>query len=301
MVCLPRTPRPLVEIASPRLTVQRDSDCAQVSRQQPPPCRDISTLLQTCHQTTAATFSQSAHSGQHPPLLTEQGRTCLVAGVFRIVIMDDSSFTTKLKIHSGLAALQLGGIALLGTDSPQTFINTGAFDSIKRVGAASATCERHTPHRSWGGFGKSPPLETSAAVRLSVQFFLDDQPTTLLVMWAYVVPSEAMQHDVLLGRDSWMRLQDCSYRTLAPCPITNRVLGELTLSLPGLQGATAFVPDSSAHPESFHLFYAGDTGFTLSHDRRLVHVDLVRSNGVSAFAGCYLVNMLHAATVFSAE
>ena len=110
-----------------------------------------------------------------------------------------------------------------------------------------------------------------------------------------------MQHDVLLGRDSWMRFQDRSYRTLAPCPINNRVLGELMLSLPGLQDATAFVPDYSAHPESFHLLYAGDTGVTLSRDHRLVDVDLVRSNGAPALAGCYLVNRLHAATGFSAE
>ena len=101
-----------------------------------------------------------------------------------------------------------------------------------------------------------------------------------------------MQHDVLLGR---------SYTTLVPCSMTNRVLGELTLSLPGLQGATAFVPDSSAHPESFHLLYAGDTGITLSRDHRLVDVDLVRSNGSPALAGCYLVNMLHAATDYFAE
>ena len=62
--------------------------------------------------------------------------------------MDDSSFTTKIKIHSGLAALQLGCVALLDTVLPQTFNNTGAFDNMKRVGAASTTCERHTPPRS---------------------------------------------------------------------------------------------------------------------------------------------------------
>ena len=34
-----------------------------------------------------------------------------------------------------------------------------------------------------------------------------------------------MKHDVLLGRDSWMRFQDRSYRTLAPCSMTSRILG----------------------------------------------------------------------------
>ena len=38
-----------------------------------------------------------------------------------------------------------------------------------------------------------------------------------------------MQHDVLLGRDSWVRFNDRSYRTLAPRPENNRALGELML------------------------------------------------------------------------
>ena len=59
-----------------------------------------------------------------------------------------------------------------------------------------------------------------------------------------------MQHDVLLGRDSWMRFNDRSYRTLAPRLGNNWALEELTLSLPGLHGVTAFVPDSSTHLES---------------------------------------------------
>ena len=33
----------------------------------------------------------------------------------------------------------------------------------------------------------------------------------------------------------------------------------------------------------------------------MTQVDFVRSNGATALAGCYLVNMLHAATDFSAE
>ena len=108
-----------------------------------------------------------------------------------------------------------------------------------------------------------------------------------------------MQHDVLLGRNSWMRLIDRSYRTLAPRPEDNRILGELTLSLPGLHGATAFIPDSSTHPESFHLLYVGDVGITLSCKHRLIEVDLVRRNGAPALAGCYIVYMLHAADNFS--
>ena len=78
-------------------------------------------------------------------------------------------------------------------------------------------------------------------------------------------------------------------------------MGEVTLSLPGLHGTTAFVPDSSTHPASFRLLYAGDAGITLSREYRLIEVDLVRRNGAPALAGCYLVDMLHAADIFSTE
>ena len=110
-----------------------------------------------------------------------------------------------------------------------------------------------------------------------------------------------MQHDVLLGRDSWMRFNDRSYRKLPPRPGNNRVLGELTLSIPGIHGATAFFPDASTHQESFHLLYTGDSGMVISRDHRLIEVGLVRSNGAPALAGCYLLEMLHAADNFSTE
>ena len=110
-----------------------------------------------------------------------------------------------------------------------------------------------------------------------------------------------MQHDVLLGRDSWMRFKDRSYRTLAPRPENNQVLGKLTLSLSGLHGATAFVPASSTHSKTCHLLNAGDVGITLSREHRLIEVDLVRRNGAPALAGCCLVDMLHAADNFSTE
>ena len=61
-----------------------------------------------------AVMSTAYRHGQHPPLLPEQG-PCLVAGV---VTMDDSSFTTKIKIHSGPVAAQLGCVALLDAGSP---------------------------------------------------------------------------------------------------------------------------------------------------------------------------------------
>ena len=96
--------------------------------------------------------------------------------------MDVSSFTTKIKMHSGPAGMQLGCVALLDTGSPQTFIHTEPLESMKRAGSTSAICERHTPLRSWAGSGKFQPLQTSTALRLSVHFFHDDHPTVSLAV-----------------------------------------------------------------------------------------------------------------------
>ena len=51
---------------------------------------------------------------QNTQPLAEQG-PCLVPG---IVSMDHSTFTTKIKIDSGLASTQFGCVALLDTGSP---------------------------------------------------------------------------------------------------------------------------------------------------------------------------------------
>ena len=96
-------------------------------------------------------------------------------------------------------------------------------------------------------------------------------------------------------------VNDYSCRTLTSRPGNSRILGEPTLSLPGLHGVTALVPDSSAHHERFHLLYAGDVGITLSHDHGIVDVDLVRNNDAPALAGFYLVEGLHVTDIFSTE
>ena len=167
-----------------------------------------------------------------------------------------------------------------------------------RSGTATTICETQTPLRSWGGFGELPPLQTFTTVRLSVYFLHNDQPASSPEVWTYIVPSEAMQHAVLLGRDSWMRFSERSYRTLPPRPSDNRVLGNLTLSHQHSSGAVAFASDFSAPTGGYHLLYAGDRGISLTRDHQLVQLSLVRSNGAPASASSYLVNMLHGATVF---
>ena len=168
--------------------------------------------------------------------------------------MDHSTFTAKIKIHSCLMSAQFGCVALLDTGSPQLFITRNAWEHMVRSGVATTICETQTPPRSWGGFGESPPLQTSTAVRLSVQFLHNDQPTVSLAVWTYIVPSEAMQHAVLLGHDSWMRFSDRSYHTLPPRPSDTCLLGNLTLSHQHSSGAVAFASDCSAPTGGYHLF-----------------------------------------------
>ena len=163
-----------------------------------------------------------------------------------IVSMDHSTFTTKIKIHSGLTSAQFGCVALLDTGSPQSFITRNAWEHMVRSGMATTVCETHTPPRSWGGFGESPPLQTTTAFCLSLQFLHNDQPTASLAVWMYIVPSEAMKHAVLLGHDTWMRCSERTCRTLPPLPSDNRVLVNLTLSHQNSSGAVAFACKCSA-------------------------------------------------------
>ena len=215
--------------------------------------------------------------------------------------MDHSTFTAKIKIHSCLMSAQFGCVALLDTGSPQLFITRNAWEHMVRSGVATTICETQTPPRSWGGFGESPPLQTSTAVRLSVQFLHNNQPPASLAVWTYIVPSEAMQHAVLLGRDSWMRFSERSYRTLPPRPSDNHVLSNLTLWHQHSGAAVAFTSDFSASRGCYHLLHAGDRGISLTRGHQLVPVSLVCSNGAPALTGSYLEDMLHGATGFSVD
>ena len=67
------------------------------------------------------------------------------------------------------------------------------------MGSEMCIRDRHKPHHD---LGESLPLQTSTTVHLSIQFLHKDQPTASLVVWMYIVPSEAMQHAVLLDRDN---------------------------------------------------------------------------------------------------
>ena len=163
--------------------------------------------------------------GVFPSLALPDHGPCVV---HTIITLDDASFTTKIAFHSGGNAIaHCGCVPLLDTGSPQTFNRRDVFDRMLSVGAASVSCEPNCAHRSWGGFAQSAPLQSSTSIRLRVQFFRADEPTCSLAVWACVVPPSVMQHAVLLGRDSWKRFNNRTYRSLPPRPSDHRIFGEL--------------------------------------------------------------------------
>ena len=115
----------------------------------------------------------------------------------------------------------------------------------------------------------------------SIQFSHDDQPTASLAAWTRTLPSKAMQHDVLLGRDSWKRFSERFYPPYLRARAIIAYFSDLTLSHQSSSGAVAFVSDFSAPTGGYHL-YAGDRGISLTRDHQLVQVSLVRSYGAPA-------------------
>ena len=114
-------------------------------------------------------------------------------------------------------------------------------------------------------------------------------------------PPSVMQHAVLLGRDSWMRFINRSYRSLPPRPSDHQIFGEIELChhAPAGVGASAINPVASGG--GFHLRYNGAVGVTLSDEPQLLAVNVVHSNGSQALIGHYLVDMLPQSDLPSVE
>ena len=220
---------------------------------------------------------------EHPP--------CLVGG---INTLDDTSFATKIVVHDGANALApFGCMVFLDTDSSQIFTRRDVSDSMLSVGGASAAYERKFAPPSWSGFAESVPLPTSTSVCLSVHLFRADEPMCSLMVWAYVAPPSGNQHAVLLYRDSWMRFNNRSYRSLPPRLSGHRMFGELEPSHDApAAGVHAYAIDPVASGGGFHFRYDGVVGVTLSDGSQVLAVNLVRRKGSQALTWHYLVNML---------
>eukprot|EP00904_Undaria_pinnatifida_P011359 jgi/Undpi1/7353/HiC_scaffold_22.g09826.m1 len=100
-----------------------------------------------------------------------------------------------------------------------------------------------------------------------------------------------MQHNVLLGRDSWMRFAQRTY-TILPRQPSQPIFGELSLSAPLTEGLSTFLSDNQPTTDTFHLEFAGVHAISLSSTPTLVPVNFVHSLDIPALTGHYLVYML---------
>ena len=116
-----------------------------------------------------------------------------------------------------------------------------------------------------------------------------------------MVPPCVMQHAVRLGRDSWIRLNNRSYRSLPPRPSDHRFFGELELSHHAPTGVRAYATNPVASGGGFHNRYDGAVGVALSDEPKILVVNLVPSNGSQALTGHYLVDMLPQSNLPSGE
>ena len=130
------------------------------------------------------------------------------------ITLDNASFPAKIATNnSGTAtSTAFGCVTLLETGSPHTFIRREVKEQMISAGAVTIYFAGRTLLLVPEGYFRKPfPLRTLTSVCLSAQMFR-------ISVWACVVPPSIMQHEVLLGRDSWMRFNTRSYRSLPPSP-----------------------------------------------------------------------------------
>ena len=87
-----------------------------------------------------------------------------------------------------------------------------------------------------------------------------------------------------------MRFEQRTY-TILPRQPSQPIFGELSLTT-CTDGLSTFINDNRPTTDTFHLEFAGLNTISLSPTPSLIPVNLVRSSGVPALTGHYLVDML---------
>lgn len=116
--------------------------------------------------------------------------------------------------------------------------------------------------------------------------------TCSLEVWACVVPSSVTQHTTLLGRDSWMRFNSHSYRSLSPQASDRRLVIFLDLVHHASTDVPSYAIDPIASSGGFHLRYEGAPVVTLSDELQVLTVNFERRIRPPALTGHYLVDMV---------
>ena len=105
----------------------------------------------------------------------------------------------------------------------------------------------------------------------------------------------SVQHPVSAWRHPFSRARclgvHCTY-TILPRQPSQLIFGELSLSVPRTQGLSTFLSENRPTTDTFHLEFAGVHKMSLLSTPTLVPVEMVRSSGVWALTGHYLVDML---------
>lgn len=165
---------------------------------------------------------KSLIAAQTPPIYLAEHSSCFLGGD---VTVDDASFPTRFQFYRGPAAkCRFGCVALLDASSPQLFISATLWDGMKASGATTTNCEHITTTRSSGNFTLrrrrkySRPFASVSNVCQSTNLRHRSQ-------YRPMVPPTAMQHSVVLRRDSWMRFDRRSYRTPPPQRPDGRIFG----------------------------------------------------------------------------
>ena len=111
---------------------------------------------------------------------------------------------------------KFSGGALLDSGSPCSFVTQAASNEMLQKGATSADMIAvNDKPRKWGGFTESEEaLQTNSTAGLSVQFYNSKEQTAYMQLYCHIVTPTALQHDLLLGRDSFLKFQNHTYATL---------------------------------------------------------------------------------------
>ena len=101
-----------------------------------------------------------------------------------------------------------------------------------------------------------------------------------------------MQYSVVLGRDSWTRSRQRSYRSLSRVSNVTPLFGELDLRTDDVGPAAFSHNRSSSDNACFHLVYAGQEDAVISDELQTLPVNILRRTGHPAPTGNCLVTTL---------
>ena len=172
------------------------------------------------------------------------------------VSVNHDNFTTIVSIHGGQKATKGHKcVALLDSGSPCSFVTQAAINEMLQKGAASADMIAvNDKPRKWGGFSESEEaLQTNSTAGLSVQFYNSKEQTAYMQLYCHIVTPTALQYDLLLGRDSFLKFQNHTYATLP------NETGKPSVGILDLRKKTKAVALIQAEDKEndFHLRYAG--------------------------------------------